>query len=51
MSAKNYDDDFTQNSLDLRKIHRTYLITCSQVDRERFPTRESFGRVIYSWLF
>ena len=50
MSANNYDDDFTQNSLDLRKMRRTYLITCSQVDREKFPTRESFGRVIAAYF-
>lgn len=38
--------DFTDNSVSGRATRRTYLITCSQVDKTKFPTRESFGTCV-----
>ena len=46
MNNENDDIDFTQNSLQKRASRRTYLITCSQVNRVVFPTRESFGNCV-----
>ena len=40
------DDDFQSSSLTKRKVRRSYLVTYSQADLEKFPTRESFGKVV-----
>lgn len=40
------DIDFTQSSLGVRAARRTYLVTCSQVNLDLFPTRESFGSLV-----
>lgn len=40
------DDDFTKSSVSARATRRTYLITCSQVDKIKFPSRESFGNAV-----
>ena len=37
-------DDFQQTSASC--VRRTYLVTYSQADRVKFPTRESFGQVV-----
>ena len=42
------DNDFTTSSLSERVARRTYLITCSQVNLSKFPTRESFGQCVSS---
>ena len=39
-------NDFTEASVSDRCTRRTYLITCSQVDKTKFPTRESFGDTV-----
>ena len=31
---------------DQRSDRRQYLITCSQVDEDNFPTRQSFGQMV-----
>ena len=39
-----YDEDFTHSSpVGDRATRRSYLITCSQVNKATFPTRESFA--------
>ena len=41
------DDDFQGTSLvDPRKGRRTYLVTYSQANTDKFPTRRSFGEMI-----
>ena len=35
-----------QNSLNCRIGKRQYLVTYSQADIEKFPTRESFGKMM-----
>ena len=41
------DDDFQGTSLvDPRKGRRTYLVTYSQANTDKFPTRKSFGEMI-----
>ena len=40
------DEDFQSSSLTKRKVRRSYLVTYSQADLEKFPTRESFGKVV-----
>lgn len=35
-----------QIPMDKRKMRRTYLVTYSQADRNKFPTRESFGQTV-----
>ena len=40
-------DDFQSNQLTNSRLpRRTYLITYSQVDLNKFPTRESFGKCV-----
>ena len=46
--STNTDDDFQASQLDPRIPRRTYLITYSQADLSKFPTRESFGREVVS---
>lgn len=39
-------DDFQTQQMAKRSARRTYLVTYSQADREKFPTRESFGEIV-----
>jgi len=39
-------DDFQTNTLHKQATRRTYLVTYSQANLNRFPTRESFGEAI-----
>ena len=40
-------DDFQKNQItNLRNGRRTYLVTYSQADLKKFPTRESFGTML-----
>ena len=45
-SQSNSHDDFAQDSLSDRATRRTYLITYSQIDKSKFPTRERFANAI-----
>ena len=38
--------DFQSSSLPARTNRRTYLVTYSQADRKKFPTRKSFGECV-----
>ena len=40
------NDNFTTCPLPGRSACRTYLVTCSQVDLNKFPTLESFGQCV-----
>ena len=42
----NSDDEFTSSQVHARSMRRTYLVTYSQADLEKFPTRESFGEAL-----
>ena len=39
-------DDFQATTLSGNKMRRTYLVTYSQADRNKFPSRESFGEAV-----
>ena len=39
-------DDFQSEKLDPRTPRRSYLVTYSQADLVRFPTRKHFGKII-----
>ncbi len=38
--------NFIENELDPRTVRSTYMVTYSQADLKRFPTRESFAKVV-----
>lgn len=41
-------EDFQSTQLSRKKMRRSYLVTYSQADLERFPSRESFGQAVAS---
>ena len=45
-SQSDPDDDLTHDSLSDRATRHTYLITNSQIDKSKFPTRERFANAI-----
>ena len=42
----NSDDDFASSQLSPRTVRRTYLVTYSQADLVKFPSRQSFGEAV-----
>ena len=42
--------DYTQSSLGPRVARRTYLITYSQINKDIFPSRESFGNCVSEYF-
>jgi len=42
------DDEFQSQPMTARSMRRTYLVTYSQADLQRFPTRKSFAQVVHN---